>query len=157
MQAHDLGSDDDCTCVVIFLRPSQAERMPPDVLTELPPSTGARSPKQEPEEEPDDDDDEEYLDEDEEGEEDFEAEATTAQESSSYEYEKWRKPLDPSAPGDEIVEEEEQPQPEKPAEQWEDLSKTTFQVSLVPTQKGVDAFVPAVDLQDAPEVSASFC
>lgn len=194
-RAHDLGSDDDCTCIVLYLRPG-AQANPSagvgDASSKKASDAGLEdqdlgeadqdinnqrrancTPSNAPIQLEDDDDDEEEEEELEE-EDDYENQEEPEYDAgmdSSFEYEKWRNPMEP-ADGDGAAEEvdddwaappdvadandeqEEEPEtsqrPEsKFGEVW-DLSTATFPV----TCQGMETVFPsnAVDIQDAPEV-----
>eukprot|EP01053_Blabericola_migrator_P002767 Blabericola_migrator_1__2766@NODE_178_length_11905_cov_212_545362_g155_i0_p2_GENE_NODE_178_length_11905_cov_212_545362_g155_i0NODE_178_length_11905_cov_212_545362_g155_i0_p2_ORF_typecomplete_len640_score73_94PP2C/PF00481_21/2_9e38PP2C_2/PF13672_6/4_8e10PP2C_2/PF13672_6/7_3e03SpoIIE/PF07228_12/0_0039DUF4337/PF14235_6/0_78DUF4337/PF14235_6/6_2e03_NODE_178_length_11905_cov_212_545362_g155_i043966315 len=171
-RAHDLGSDDDCTCMCIYLKPApsyqdtskrNSECSPVDdqdfeageadqdlVLRDVPAPVAAAD---------EDEDDEDELEEEEleDIEDDKELEEPRGEHYSpnadSYsEYEKWRNPVPRSANEQDEDEEETVPAQHK-EDQW-DLSTATFPVSLVATSQGMETLFPSssVDVQDAPEV-----
>lgn len=169
-QAHDLGSDDDCTCVVIYLRPAEIRRgmdasskrtsetedmgeADEDLAASSSLACGAGA-----EEDDDEEEEEEELEEDDEmegpaGAEDNKFDASA---DSAYEYEKWRNPIQGNEDADKDEEDNNAVDhiANKDQDVW-DLSTATFPVSLVATQMGMETLFPssAVDFQDAPEVS----
>eukprot|EP01056_Protomagalhaensia_sp_Gyna25_P005803 Protomagalhaensia_sp_Gyna_25__5802@NODE_854_length_2508_cov_23_211017_g674_i0_p1_GENE_NODE_854_length_2508_cov_23_211017_g674_i0NODE_854_length_2508_cov_23_211017_g674_i0_p1_ORF_typecomplete_len624_score107_00PP2C/PF00481_21/2_1e38PP2C_2/PF13672_6/5_6e11SpoIIE/PF07228_12/0_0027BSP_II/PF05432_11/4_1e03BSP_II/PF05432_11/0_023DNA_pol_phi/PF04931_13/4_9CENPB_dimeris/PF09026_10/22CENPB_dimeris/PF09026_10/23_NODE_854_length_2508_cov_23_211017_g674_i04182289 len=170
-RAHDLGSDDDCTCMCIYLKPAPrptsegsplADFEPGEPDQDLLPDVAESQPRAAPEEEDEDEDeeeDEEELEEEENVEEPLPRDSYSPSADSYSEYEKWRNP----APREAVEEEEEEDrkgeEDEEPKIKTEDLIAVAsraedWATASFPVATGIEALFPSssVDVQDAPEV-----